>query len=910
MAWGRLALIEAAKEGTEVLSKVARLHDYVSVEVKTDEFKKSKNTETSQDAKEDSSTEGVNEKQERPPAQFVYVKNMIQLDSEKPQSHEYLDDPSQQLHDGGDASGTYQFDPPRSLLSSAQLIPFLHNNLSIKKSGKKIDQLVLGRYLAQGKALEKLPVKSVHRWPSQVEIIVDTGEHLRPYWKDFEDIIAQIKSVLGDESVRSFRIGVSTNRRERLKCLAWPTEDNAQWIYWKLPSDDVPVLILSDFGVTDKQGNSDVFWWRFAKDLRKHTAPIITLSPATNSPVCLKTCTFASISPLRDTFSMPRHALVNGFKQKSLSADAIRSILILLSPLPIVDVGLLRKLRDSFDWGASFIESQLWNHQDVETGPLGMRVKTALAKQYAKLFRQKITTSDADKLWGIVHAHHKNAFQGLKQFENLNHSITQSNNADSIQTQSYIRQLCATTSQSHKGSRKHSALEAQCRTYLAAQPDDIWIGDLRALFYDLCAMAYESEIKEGKLLPISGVHFQPEQLKWLLDEKEQFDYVTWEVEQISSNGEIRFNRSEDSNNTISPIQRFESLKKVIPRVSLNNGSTLPLTSSLSISLSEGDSAVLQSDKHRFELATMKKPKWASSIETRDGGLQASFLWSDQTIKCYWRFINGVGEWTVENPFGFDQYGLYADLEIAPKITQRFRWIEPGTFQMGSPETEPERYDDEDLHEVTLTKGYWLADTTVTQEQWQAITRENPSHFKGESLPVETVSWDDSQRFIRQLNKRHEKLTFQLPTEAQWEYACRAGTTTPFSFGQNVTPAEVNYNGFAPYNDGEKGENRNRTVPVKSLPANPWGLFEMHGNVEEWCRDQWQENLGKDPAIDPKYEQGGKGSGRVIRGGSWGLSGGLVRSACRFRLSPDDRNNFIGLRLSLGQPSGSSRGGSR
>ena len=907
MAWGRLALIEAAKEGSEVLSKVAQLHNYVSVEATSGEYQKPKNKEANQNIKEGGSTGEEKEDQKRPPAQFVYVKSMAQLDPEKQQSREYLNDPDQRLQDSDDA-GTYQFDLPRQLLSSAQLVPFLYNSLSIKKEGKKIDQTILRQYLAQGKAIEKLPVKSVQRWPEQVEIIVDTGDHLRPYWKDFEDIISKIESVLGRECVRSYRMEVSTNKGKSLKCLTWPSTSKSQWEYWELPNSEIPVLILSDFGVSDRGGDSDLFWWRFAKKILKHDAPIITLSPSITSPQCLKTCSFASISPLRDAFSMPRHALVNGFKQQGLSVDGIKSILILLSPLPIVDVGLLRKLRDSFSWGASFIEGQLWNHKDVESGPLGMRVKTALAKQYAKLFRQQVTTTDADKLWEIVHEHHENAFQGLKQFENLNHALTQSVNSNQIQN--YIRQLCATTSQSQKGSRKHSALEAQCRTYLAAQPDDIWVGEFGSLFYDLCAMAYESEIKEGKLLPFSGVHFQPERFKWLLDEKEQLDYELWEVEQISPDGEVKFNLANRSNNTITPVHGFEKLKKVPLTSTLSDGSTVQIKSGLSLLLNQKQSAIVTLEKHRFELAAMAKPGWANAIENKNGDLRASFEWSDQTIKCYWRFINGVGEWTVENPFGFDQYGLYADLEITPKIIQRFRWINPGTFQMGSPETEPERYDDEGLHEVTLSKGYWLADTTVTQEQWQAITRENPSHFKGESLPVESVSWNDSQRFIQQLNKRHETLTFQLPTEAQWEYACRAGTTTPFSFGQNVTPAEVNYNGVAPYNDGEKGENRNRTVPVKSLPANPWGLFEMHGNVEEWCRDQWQENLGKDPAIDPKYEQGGKGALRVIRGGSWIDFGRDVRSAYRDHDSPDLRNNDIGLRLSLGQPSGSSRGGSR
>ena len=909
MAWGRLALIEAAKErDDEILSKVAQLHSYSLVNIEKGTTHSSKSVPKGQGESGATTADETPERDARPPARFVYVKNMQQLDPATQQDHDYLNDPSQQLQEQSDHSGTYQFDPPRPLLSSAQLIPFLHNNITLKKTGKKINQTLLGRDLAQGKAIEKLPVKAIKRWPARLEIVVDTGDHLRPYMKDFERIVADITSILGKDSVHAYRMEVTTRRTQQFKRIAWPAEDKAVWRTWALLSSDTPVLILSDFGVTDKLGNSDVFWWRFAKLLKNHSAPIITLSPALTSPKCHQTCNIASVTPLRDAISLPRHAPLDGFRQQGLSNDLIKAILVLLSPLPIVDVGLLRKLRDAFDWGPSYVEGQLWNHPEVEISHLGMRIKPFFAKQYAKLFDQGVLLSNAEKLWSIVHKHHENAFQGLKQLENINHALTQS--IDSTQTKNYIRQLCATTKQSLKGSGKHSALQAQCRTYLASQPDDIWVSELGDLFYDLCAMAFESEIKEGKPLPISGFHFQPERLKWLLDPREQMDYEPWKVVQVASDGALRFELSKVSSDTGFPVHHFSSLRKAPTTVNVSDGLRVPIVSGLTFLLDGDKSAVVTLEKHRFELATMQKPKWAISIESRDGVLQASFLWSDHTIKCFWRFINGIGEWTVENPFGFDQYGLYTDFPITPKITQRFRWIEPGTFSMGSPEAEPERSEYEDQHEVTLLNGYWLADTTVTQGQWQTIIGENPSHFKGDNLPVENVSWDDSHHFIQQLNKSHQSLTFQLPTEAQWEYACRAETTTAFSFGENITPEQVNYDGELPYNNGRKGEFRSKTVPVKSLPSNTWGLYEMHGNVWEWCQDNWQGNLGKSAVTDPKYEMPEEGAGRVVRGGSWGNYGRDARSAYRSSLSPDFRYGGLGLRLSLGQPSGSSRGDSR
>ena len=245
--------------------------------------------------------------------------------------------------------------------------------------------------------------------------------------------------------------------------------------------------------------------------------------------------------------------------------------------------------------------------------------------------------------------------------------------------------------------------------------------------------------------------------------------------------------------------------------------------------------------------------------------------------------------------GRDQYGLYSDLQIK-EVRQRFRFIEAGTFWMGSPDSEAERYDWEDRHQVTLSQPFWLADTACTQALWQAVMGNNPAHFKDSpNNPVEWVSWNDAQHFIETFNSQLTDLKAQLPNEAQWEYACRAGTTSPFSFGDMITPEQVNYDGNYPYHDGKKGQYREQTVPVKSLPANQWGLYEMNGNVLEWCQDGFQEHLGTEAATDPLIQEG---AGRVFRGGSWNGSGKGARSACRALNSPDSRSYDLGLRLSL------------
>jgi hypothetical protein len=234
--------------------------------------------------------------------------------------------------------------------------------------------------------------------------------------------------------------------------------------------------------------------------------------------------------------------------------------------------------------------------------------------------------------------------------------------------------------------------------------------------------------------------------------------------------------------------------------------------------------------------------------------------------------------------GDDQYGHYADLNVKGVI-QRFRQIKPGTFLMGSLLSEEGRFGSEIQHEVTLTQGFWLADTACTQALWQAVMGNNPAYFQDNpNNPVEKVSWDDVQVFIQKLNVSTAGLA-RLPTEAEWEYACRAGTTSRYSFGKDITAQQVNFD-----------RNKGQTVPVKSLPANPWGLYEMHGNVWEWCQD-WYGEYPAEPVKDPQGVSAGVE--RVIRGGSWGSFGGSCRSAYRGRRVPDVRLISLGFRLVLG-----------
>ncbi len=234
--------------------------------------------------------------------------------------------------------------------------------------------------------------------------------------------------------------------------------------------------------------------------------------------------------------------------------------------------------------------------------------------------------------------------------------------------------------------------------------------------------------------------------------------------------------------------------------------------------------------------------------------------------------------------GRDRFGLWSDVAVG-EVRQRMRWIPPGRFMMGSPEDEPGRFEQEGpRHEVTLAKGFWLFDTPVTQALWAAVMGKNPSEFKSPDRPVEQVSWENAQAFLERINGLVPGLDLCLPSEAQWEYACRAGTTTPYNFGDTVTRDQANF--------GAK-----ETVPVKSLPANSWGLYEMHGNVWEWCEDHRHDSYKGAPTDgSPWLDESGKAGGnRVGRGGSWILGARNVRSACRFWNPPGSRSGNLGFR---------------
>ena len=243
-------------------------------------------------------------------------------------------------------------------------------------------------------------------------------------------------------------------------------------------------------------------------------------------------------------------------------------------------------------------------------------------------------------------------------------------------------------------------------------------------------------------------------------------------------------------------------------------------------------------------------------------------------------------------------------ELTKEIAITMLQIPAGEFQMGSSDKEVDRRTSEGPQHRVQLQSFFLGQNPVTQAQWKLVAgwpklavdlNPQPSNFKGANRPVEQVSWEEAMEFCCRLSQRTE-FSYTLPSEAQWEYACRAGTTTPFAFGDTLTPDIANYDGNYAYRSGPKGTYREKTTDVGDFLANAWGLQDMHGNVWEWCLDHWHENYEGAPSDGSPWVNGGDEAARLLRGGSWVHDSRYCRSADRYRRHRDSRDDLVGFRL--------------
>ncbi|MEH2079441.1 MAG: formylglycine-generating enzyme family protein, partial [Nostoc sp.] len=316
-------------------------------------------------------------------------------------------------------------------------------------------------------------------------------------------------------------------------------------------------------------------------------------------------------------------------------------------------------------------------------------------------------------------------------------------------------------------------------------------------------------------------------------------------------------------------------------------------------------------------ALMQRPKsilpnWSRRRMIQTVGFAGAGLGLVIVVPRIWRSDSGVSS-NILKSFPFEtvtvnaqgnitnrrkEEAKYFEEDLGNGVTLEMVQIPGGTFMMGSPEGEAERDKDESPQHQVKVPGLFMGKYEITQAQYQAIMNKNPSNFKGEKRavePVKQVSWDDAVEFCKKLSQKTGK-TYRLPSEAEWEYACRAGTKTPFYFGETITTDLVNYNGDYPYGSAPKGEFRQQTTNVGKFPPNSFGLYDMHGNVWEWCQDVYNDNYQGAPKDGSAWLTGKDDNTRLLRGGSWILNTWSCRSALRNGLAGASRNLDVGFRV--------------
>ncbi len=759
---------------------------------------------------------------------------------------------------------TSQKPPPRLPLAPwTRLWPFLHAAVGTMRRSREPDlQKIIDR-AARGAVLRRIPWQRRNGWAAVCHILVDFDLHLLPYRQDFVLLCEQLQKLRGRSGFRVYVFEQGVNS----ECISWRDKDSPASPY-PIPEPGTPVLILSDLGCLDDHGKRRGDWLSFGRRLRRAGLTPIALMPC---PPRLWTRELNSLFypvcwdgnrhfPSRFNGAAPVVSDTGDTVRKN--DQAVKRLLALLSPAIRIEPRLLRAVRtmlpaNEYDVGC---EAEVWNHDDVGRSPCFCYLSGQQAVQsYRDAFRSECSRDKqlGQRVAAQINAHHAHLHPGVRVEEG--YILADLANQPLDRSEPFMRRMVNTLH--HGGSEL-------MRDWLA------WLGDRqhREIWNHQPLAAAWVKVHEKELNRIQ----QPPGL--------DLTSVAWVLAANSHPRQINILQhgtrllvdflppgpqaeQQDWNDRGSPLTTLTVTTPVLqwqPAGSHNGLHSLSLEDAgqdgLLLAQKQGINIITDHEQITVDLIT--RPAWASAM-------------------------------------GRDQYGLWAEFAVQGKkgtVVQRMRWIPPGRFLMGSPVDEPERFNDEQQHEVMIRQGFWLADTTCTQELWQAVMHDNPSRFKGEQRPVENVSWDDCRDFIKRLNRSRPGLELRLPSEAEWEYGCRAGTTTPFWFGENIDPGLVNYAGTSPYNDGRKGEYRWETVKVKELPCNGWGLFQMHGNVDEWVEDDWHGDSSGAPTDGNAWVDSPRGEDRVVRGGSWDVGVWWCHSTYRYSRLPSIRDDVRGLRL--------------
>ena len=772
-----------------------------------------------------------------------------------PEVDDELDDTTESSE--GDAQPAFSPKPFELLASMADVVTRLRRQGEFQSPGREPDLPRLIQHFSQGRLLEKIPRRMRRTWGSAIHVICDESRRLIPYQIDQGLVCGQLVRLLNkaDATFASWRDRAASP-------MTWSPAAAAG--RWREPAEGGTVLVLGDLGALDAEGSeSRRQWQELGQRLALAGVRRVALCPCSPAEVpeeLHRLWTIVSWEHVRQPLSR--------FTPEEQEARVER-LLALASIALVLEPQLLRRIRRLLaEWqNDAGIEARVWRMLARGSGNVrGAAIGAAWREELAPV-RRRESEHDQKLVADFLEAYRQGQYPGLWEAEVLclgSDAVRLVGKAKQEAARRWFQRIEAGGTQAAERGRYYCLVQPEVPAD-AEQSSPL----LRRLF----ARFFRDDAGVNPTTPCDPALFAtPDQL----------------IERVG------ISLRDD---------RLEFRKLLAPTTSLSSSNwlgTLRYRSPRIRTCTDGDRAASPDfDIDRDFWAAGTPPSWAS-------------------------------DW------GIDKFGPWATLQVFAAegaVVQRMRWIPPGTFLMGSHKDEPGRYGDEGpQHEVTISRGYWMFDTSCTQALWQAVMGNNPSYFKSPTRPVETVSWEQCQKFHLRLRELIPGLEIDFPTEAEWEYACRAGAkgppyNGPFEIlGANNAPAldpvawyggncGVDFelaNGIDTTNFPDKQFVflKGGTHPVAQKQANGAGLYDMLGNVWEWCSDG-KRAYAQTGVTDPVGSMEASAE-RVVRGGSWGNGARNVRAAYRHSYPPGNRNDGLGFRCRVqsGEPSQQARAAER
>jgi formylglycine-generating enzyme required for sulfatase activity len=738
-------------------------------------------------------------------------------------------------------------EPPR-LAVWPDLLPRLRRVAAWRTPSRAIDLPAVVDRIGRAEILRHFPRQRRRRWGDRIQVILDRSERLIPYWLDQLELCLHLESLYPCHAIQLavIRDGLPAPR-------LLDSEGEEQEYAWPAPGS--LALVLGDLGCLDRHPGDIMRCWRdFGRRLLENSVRPVAILP------CAAERWPRDLSESWQLLAWEAPLPEAGRSASDPRGEAVLTRLVrLLSSAIRVEPGLLRSVRRALPWAAADAgwEAEVWQHS-----ALGAR--SCLAASWdAKLVSE----------------------------------LQQEPAGSNPMAREECRQVLA-----------------ELRRWRAKLAPEIWLTELLAL---------DSQSR----------HLVPPQ-----DQEDAERFLVWLEQRITgeptggagADFEAAFFRRVESRllapdagdpvarsrllNIWSAVHRSEPHSAAPagydPRV--RSSSKLPQTTVELRQVGDRIHLFCADPARGTTRASLGAP--LGTVRSRNGEV---LVLPHPTRDPFWK-SGRVPAWAVD--WGEDSFGVWVEFEVGG-VRQRMRWIEPGTFQMGSPDDEPGRYggggiwNEGPQHRVTITQGFWLFDTPCTQALWQAVMGDNPSRFRSPDRPVEQVTWEDCQKFLEKINELAPGLDLSLPTEAQWEYACRSGTDTATYDGSLEILGECNAPALDPiaWYGGNSGRDfeldngadstgwpnkqydhrRAGSHPVRRRKPNAWGLYDMLGNVYEWCHDGLRTYASQ--AVTDPVGPTDRGADRVLRGGSWSSDARLVRCANRYADLPGDRYVHIGFR---------------